>query len=70
MKSPEISRELGGYLLSRFHHLKVKVEQPEITITVEIREQGAYIHANQLPGAGGIPRRDRRTGHAAALRRY
>ena len=28
MKSPEISRELGGYLLSRFHHLKVKVEQP------------------------------------------
>ena len=52
MKSPEISRELGGYLLSRFHHLKVKVEQPEITITVEIREQGAYIHANQLPGAG------------------
>ena len=55
MKSPEISRELGGYLLSRFHHLKVKVEQPEITITVEIREQGAYIHANQLPGAGGIP---------------
>ena len=34
MKSPEISRELGGYLLSRFHHLKVKVEQPEITITV------------------------------------
>ena len=55
MKSPEISRELGGYLLSRFHHLKVKVEQPEITITVEIREQGAYIHADQLPGAGGIP---------------
>ena len=55
MKSPEISRELGGYLLSRFHHLKVKVEQPEITITVEIREQGAYLHANQLPGAGGIP---------------
>ena len=31
------------------------MEQPEITITVEIREQGAYIHANQLPGAGGIP---------------
>ena len=55
MQSPEISRELGGYLLSRFHHLKVKVEQPEITITVEIREQGAYIHADQLPGAGGIP---------------
>lgn len=55
MKSPEISRELGGYLLSRFHHLRVKVEQPDITITVEIREQGAYLHADQLPGAGGIP---------------
>ena len=70
MKSPEISRELGGYLLSRFHHLKVKVEQPEITITVEIREQGAYIHANQLPGAGGIPVGTGGRAFAAALRRY
>ena len=45
MKSPEISRELGGYLLSRFHHLKVKVEQP-------MRE---LYDVFEVPGAGGIP---------------
>lgn len=55
MKSPEISAELGGHLLSCFPHLRVKVEKPEVTITVEIREQAAYLHADQLPGAGGIP---------------
>ena len=55
MKSPEICRELGGLLLSRFHHLRVDVENPEVTVTVEIREKDAYIHKNQIPGAGGIP---------------
>ena len=55
MKSPEICRELGGDLLAHFHHLKVDVENPEVTITVEVREQNAYLHADQLPGAGGIP---------------
>ncbi len=55
MKSPEICRELGAHLLSHFHHLRVKVEDPDVTITVEIREQNAYLHADQLPGAGGIP---------------
>lgn len=55
MQSPEICRELGGLLLSRFHHLKVDVNDPEVTVTVEVREKDAYIHKNQLPGAGGIP---------------
>lgn len=55
MKSPEICRELGGLLLSRFPHLRVDVNDPEVTVTVEVREKDAYIHKNQLPGAGGIP---------------
>lgn len=53
--SPEISGEVGGYLLSRFHHLSVDVHNPEVTVRVEVREKGAYIHADPLPGAGGIP---------------
>ncbi len=53
--SPEISREVGGYILSRFPHLKVDVHHPELQIMVEIRDFGAYIHAEQLPGAGGMP---------------
>ncbi len=55
MGSPEISRELGGVLLSKFHHLKVDVHNPEVTVTVEIRDFGAYIHADQISGAGGMP---------------
>ena len=53
-KSPEICRELGGKILEEFPHLKVDVHNPEFTVTVEIRDYGAYIHGNPLKGAGGI----------------
>ena len=53
--SPEICVELGAYLLDRFPHLSVDVHHPELTVTVEIRDFGAYIHGTQLHGAGGIP---------------
>ena len=53
--SPEISREVGGYVLSHYHHLKVDVHNPDLLIMVEIRDFGAYIHSTQLPGAGGMP---------------
>ncbi len=54
LKSPEISATLGGKLLECFPHLKVDVKNPDITVTVEIREQ-AYIRGNQQKGAGGMP---------------
>lgn len=55
MKSPDIMRQLGGDILRAFPHLKVDVNTPDVMVTVEIRDFGAYIHANQLPGAGGLP---------------
>ncbi len=55
MKSPEISRELGGYLLSRFPHLKVDVHNPDLTVMVEVRDFAAYVHGDKVPGAGGLP---------------
>ncbi len=55
MKSPEICRELGGYILSRFSHLKVDVHNPDITVTVEVRDQYAFIRGNNIKGAGGMP---------------
>lgn len=54
-KTPEISREVGGYLLSKFPHLTVDVHNPEVTVWVEVREKAAYIHGNSQRGAGGIP---------------
>lgn len=55
LTSPEISRELGGILLKNFRHLKVDVHDPDVVITVEIRDFGAYIRAGQIKGAGGLP---------------
>ncbi len=55
MKSPEICRELGAYLLERFPHLRVDVHNPAVTVMVEIRDFDAYIHGNQQTGAGGMP---------------
>ncbi len=54
-KSPEVSAEVGGYLLEQFPHLRVDVHHPEITVRVEVREACAYIHTDPKPGAGGIP---------------
>lgn len=55
LTSPEISAEVGGYILEHFPHLKVDVHEPQLLVMVEIRDFGAYIHAAQLPGAGGMP---------------
>lgn len=54
-KSPEICRETGGAILNAFPHLKVDVHDPDVTVYVEIRDFGAYIHSDPLRGAGGIP---------------
>lgn len=55
VRSPDLCAELGEYLLDTFPHLQVDVHRPDVTVTVEIRDFGAYIHAAQLTGAGGMP---------------
>ena len=55
LKSPEISAEVGGAILSAFPHLRVDVKNPEIFVTIEIREKFAFIRGNQTKGAGGMP---------------
>lgn len=54
-KSPQISAQVGGAILSAMPHLKVDVHNPDIVVAVEIRDYAAYIHAGQLHGAGGLP---------------
>jgi thiamine biosynthesis protein ThiI len=55
LKSPEISALLGGKLLECYPHLTVDVHNPDVTVTVEIRDTKAFIRANQIKGAGGMP---------------
>lgn len=55
LKSPEICREVGGKILSQFPHLSVDVHNPDVIVNIEIRDCYAFIHGNQLKGAGGMP---------------
>ena len=55
MKSPELCRELGAFLLSKHPHLRVDVHNPQLEVMVEIRDFGAYIHGPKVPGPGGLP---------------
>ena len=55
LKSPELSAQVGGAILSKFPHLRVDVKNPEILVTIEIREKFAFIRGNQTKGAGGMP---------------
>ena len=55
LKSPEISAEIGGVILSCVSGIKVDVRDPDVTVTVEVRDEHAYIRAGQESGAGGLP---------------
>ena len=55
LMSPEISGEVGGVILSCVRGIRVDVKNPEVTVTVEVRDDNAYIRAGQEPGAGGLP---------------
>ncbi len=55
LASPEIAREVGGAILSACPRMRVDVHHPDVTVRVEVRDRAAYLHAGQLPGAGGLP---------------
>ena len=57
LSSPEISRDIGGVILSLIPHIRVDVHNPDVTVTVEVRDEYAYVRAGQEPGAGGLPPR-------------
>lgn len=55
LTSPQISADLGGFLLERFPNLSVDVNHPEFIVRAEVRDRAAYVHGNPERGAGGIP---------------
>ncbi len=55
MNSPEIQQNLGGAILDAFPHLGVDVHNPEVTVRLEIRDNGAYLSAKRIPGLCGMP---------------
>lgn len=55
--SPEISRLMGGAILSKCHRLKVNVQEPDAIVRVEIRDNEAYVFSDSavIKGHGGMP---------------
>lgn len=64
-QSPQICADVGESILNAYPNLHVDVHSPEVTVNVEIRDYGAYIHGNAAAGAGGMPVGS--NGHAAVL---
>ena len=54
MSSMEINCELGGVILDAYPDMKLDVHNPEIELSVEIREK-IYIYSETIPGPGGMP---------------
>jgi thiamine biosynthesis protein ThiI len=54
MNSQEINREMGGIILDAYPEMKVDVHNPDILLTIEIREK-IYIYSEIIPGPGGMP---------------
>lgn len=54
LQSLEISREIGGKILGNVAGIKVDVHNPEIVVTVEIRDK-AYIYSKEYKGVAGMP---------------
>jgi thiamine biosynthesis protein ThiI len=55
LTSMELAARLGEALLRRFPALRVNLEQPELTVWVEIWEERAAVYADKIGGAGGLP---------------
>jgi thiamine biosynthesis protein ThiI len=53
--SPQICVDVGAHLLDAFPNLHVDVHNPEVSVVIEIRDFGAYVHGSPVPGAGGMP---------------
>ena len=55
LTSMECNRQLGGVVLEQLDDLTVNLDEPDITIGVDIRSAGTYIYGVGVDGVGGLP---------------
>ncbi len=55
MTSIQLSQYVGGLLSDAYPDTAVDVHDPELTVSLEVRDLAAYVHGTPLPGAGGMP---------------
>lgn len=54
LKSPEISRKVGGLILRNFQDVKVDVHNPDVYLYVDIKDN-AYVYTERIKTHGGLP---------------
>ncbi|KMT20879.1 tRNA uracil 4-sulfurtransferase ThiI [Clostridium cylindrosporum] len=54
LNSLEISRKIGGIILSNVNELSVDVHKPDIVVRVEVRDR-AYVYSKEIKGVAGMP---------------
>ncbi len=54
MNSLEISRKIGAYVLKNIN-CSVDVHNPEVLVSLELREDATYIYLNEIKASGGYP---------------
>ena len=54
MQSMEVNSEVGHYLLEEYPSYSVDVHNPDVMLTIELREK-VYIYSEIIKGAGGLP---------------
>lgn len=55
LQKPEILHGIGSHVLRTYPELSVQMKNPDIELKVEIREKAAYMTAEVIKGAGGLP---------------
>ena len=54
MNSEEINRDVGAHVQG-LSGSQVKMDDPDLTCTIELAQQGTFIYAEKIPGPGGLP---------------
>ncbi|MTI81730.1 MAG: tRNA 4-thiouridine(8) synthase ThiI [Firmicutes bacterium] len=55
IRSMDMAARLGSYLLDNIPGLKVDLHNPDLSVSVDIRDGNAYVFSEKLPGPGGLP---------------
>lgn len=57
LDSMEINKKIGAVVLSRFSHWKVNLNNPDLLIFIEVRNEGIFVYSSEdyEKGPGGLP---------------
>ena len=53
--SMQLSKIIGGHILKNIENIKVDVHNPDITVNIDLREEGCFLYLNEIKGLCGYP---------------